>query len=69
MKSYINMDITNISIEKILFMVHVQILTIKADILTNTVRKTVLTASQDADGGGHSYIKNSILTRSTKNFL
>ena len=53
-------------------MVHVQILTNKADILTTHLflqhfpRKTVLTASQAADGGRHRYIENSISTISTK---
>ena len=53
-------------------MVHVQILRNKADLLTTHLflqhfpRKTVLTASQAADGGRHRYIENSISTRCTK---
>ena len=44
-----------------LFLVNVQILTIKKYF----PKTTVLTASQAADGGKHCYIENSISTRST----
>ena len=67
-KYYINIDITS----KTIVMVHVKMLTIKAEILikTNFLQyfsgKTVLTTSQDADGGRYRYIENCVSTRSTK---
>ena len=56
-------------------MVHVQILTNKADILTTHLflqyfpRKTVLTASQAADGGRRRYIENTSQQDLQKRFL